>query len=135
MILGAAWTPLEVPTFMTAGRDKSVKIWQIADNDVHLKATVPANAAVTAVACNSMQADGKIMFAFGTENGEIGIVSTLADALDKAQVSMVKGELVPAKTINQIVWRPGRADGDQQQIAVAGDDTSLRVLNVSEEVS
>ncbi|KAI4682443.1 uncharacterized protein J4E88_005333 [Alternaria novae-zelandiae] len=134
MILGAAWTPLEQPTFMTAGRDKSVKIWQIAENDVQLKATVSANAAVTAVACNGVHSDGKIMFAFGTENGEIGIASASPDALDQAQVSMVKADLVPAKTINQIVWRPGRADGEPQQIAVASDDTTLRVFNVSDEV-
>ncbi|CAN9238999.1 unnamed protein product [Alternaria alternata] len=114
MILGAAWTPLEVPTFMTAGRDKSVKIWQIVDNDVQLKATVPANAAVTAVSCNNVLP---------------------GDALDKVEVSMVKAELVPAKTITHIVWRPGRAEGEQQQIAVASDDTSLRVFNVSQEVS
>jgi elongator complex protein 2 len=135
MILGAAWTPLEVPTFMTAGRDKSVKIWQIVDNDVQLKATVPANAAVTAVSCNNVLPGGKIMFAYGTENGEIGIVNTPSDALDKVEVSMVKAELAPAKTINQIVWRPGRADGEQQQIAVASDDTSLRVFNISQEAS
>ncbi|KAI4671553.1 uncharacterized protein J4E78_000049 [Alternaria triticimaculans] len=134
MILGAAWTPLEQPTFTTAGRDKSVKIWQIAENDVQLKATVSANAAVTAVACNGVHSGGKIMFAFGTENGEIGIGSTSPDALDQAQVSIVKADLVPAKTINQIVWRPGRADGEPQQIAVASDDTTLRVFNVSDEV-
>ncbi|CAN9086301.1 unnamed protein product [Alternaria alternata] len=135
MILGAAWTPLEVPTFMTAGRDKSVKIWQIVDNDVQLKATVPANAAVTAVSCNNVLPGGKIMFAYGTENGDIGIANTPSDALDKVEVSMVKAELVPAKTINQIVWRPGRADGEQQRIAVASDDTSLRVFNISQEAS
>ncbi|CAG5159217.1 uncharacterized protein ALTATR162_LOCUS5472 [Alternaria atra] len=135
MILGAAWTPLELPTFMTAGRDKSVKIWQIVDNDVQLKATVPANSAVTAVACNSVLSGGKVMFAFGTENGEISIASALPDALDQVQVSMVKAELVPAKTINQIVWRPARADGEQQQIAVASDDTSLRVFNISQEAT
>jgi elongator complex protein 2 len=135
MILGAAWTPLELPTFMTAGRDKSVKIWQIVDNDVQLKATVPANGAVTAVACNSVFSGGKVMFAFGTENGEISIASALPDALDQVQVSMVKAELVPAKTINQIVWRPGRTDGEQHQIAVASDDTSLRVFNISQEAT
>ncbi|KAI4674864.1 uncharacterized protein J4E84_010305 [Alternaria hordeiaustralica] len=134
MILGAAWTALEQPTFMTAGRDKSVKIWQIIENDVQLKATVSANAAVTAVACNGVHLGENIMFAFGTENGEIGVASASPDALDQAQVSMVKADLVPAKTINQIVWRPGRADGEPQQIAVASDDTTLRVFNVSDEV-
>jgi elongator complex protein 2 len=129
MILGAAWTPLERPTFMTAGRDKSVKIWQITDTEVQLKATVTASAAVTAVACNGAQASGEISFAYGTDNGEISIGSTTADALEKVEVSAIASELLPAKTINQIVWRPGRQDG-QQQIAVASDDTSLRIFSV-----
>ena len=130
MILGAAWTPLQIPTFMTAGRDKSVKIWQITDAQVELKGTVAANAAVTAVACNSVVASDKITFAFGTENGEIGIATAAADALDKVDVAMLAPELAPAKTVNQIVWRPGREGGAKQQIAVASDDTSLRIFNV-----
>jgi elongator complex protein 2 len=44
---------------------------------------------------------------------------------------MVSAELAPAKTINQIVWRPGRSAEQDQQIAVATDDTSLRVYNVN----
>jgi elongator complex protein 2 len=131
MILGVAWTPLELPTFMTAGRDKSVKIWQITDTEVQLKATVTASAAVTAVACNGEQPNGKVTFAFGTENGEISIGSTTSDALEKVDVSAIASELLPAKTINQIVWRPDRQDG-QQQIAVASDDTSLRIFNVQD---
>lgn len=130
MILGAAWTPLEQPTFMTAGRDKSVRIWQITDADVQLKATVSANAAVTAVACNNVSVGGKVMFAFGTENGEISVGSTSAEDLDKVEVSLISADLAPAKTVNQIVWRPGREGDAQQQVAVASDDTSLRIFNV-----
>jgi elongator complex protein 2 len=129
MILGAAWTPLEQLTFLTAGRDKSVKIWQITDTDVQLKATVAVNASVTAVACSGAQPGGKVLFAFGTENGEISIGSAASDALEKVDVSAIASELQPTKTINQIVWRPGRQDGEQQ-IAVVSDDTSLRIFNV-----
>ncbi|KAF2126899.1 WD40 repeat-like protein [Dothidotthia symphoricarpi CBS 119687] len=129
MILGASWAALDQPTFLTAGRDKSVKIWQITDTEVILKTTVTANAAVTAVACNNLPADGA-MFAFGTETGAIGIRSVEFDALDKVGVSMVGTGMSPARTINQIVWRPGRSIA-QQQVAVASDDTSLRIYNVS----
>jgi hypothetical protein len=37
--------------------------------------------------------------------------------------------LSPAKVINQIAWRPRRAE--LQQIAVASDDSSVRVYNVA----
>ena len=66
MILGAAWTALAKPTFLTAGRDKSVKIWQIDNDAVELKGSVAASAAVTAVACNRETGDSTVQFAFGT---------------------------------------------------------------------
>jgi elongator complex protein 2 len=138
MILDATWAPLiKQPTFMTAGRDKSVKIWQLNDTEVQLKATVTANAPVTAVACNTASTDagGKVVFAFGTENGEMGIASMSFEALDQVAVSMVEKDLLPARTINQIVWRPGRQGDGQQQVAVASDDTSLRIFNVQDVVS
>jgi elongator complex protein 2 len=132
MILNCAWIPLEQPTFLTGGRDKSVKVWQITDSEVQLKGTVTANASVTAVASSEKIIDGKTWFAFGTETGEIGIASATADALDSATVTMVAAEISPAKTINQIVWRPGRSEEQRQQIAVAADDSSVRVYNVAE---
>ncbi|KAL5114010.1 Elongator subunit elp2 [Pleosporales sp. CAS-2024a] len=130
MILGASWTPLQQPVFITAGRDKSVKIWQITESDVQLKGTVAAGAAVTAVACNSQLHSGNMTFAFGLETGEIGIGQASADALDKAHVTMAKAELVPAKSINQVVWRPGQAQSKQQLVAVS-DDSSIRLYNVA----
>jgi elongator complex protein 2 len=129
MVLGASWTTLTPPTFMTAGRDKSVKIWQINDSEVLLKGSVAAEAAVTAVACSGQLHQDQVLFAFGTEHGEVGIGKVASDAMDKAEVTMLKAEIVPAKTVNQIVWRPGRG-ADVQQMAVVSDDTSLRLYNV-----
>ncbi|KAF2844929.1 RNA polymeras-like protein II Elongator subunit [Plenodomus tracheiphilus IPT5] len=129
MILGACWASLEQATFLTAGRDKSVKIWQIGETEVLLRATVAANAAVTAVACNhNISASAEVQFAYGMESGEMCIARTSANALDKIEVDIVESGLLPTKTINQIVWRPGR-DG-RKQLAVASDDTSLRIINV-----
>lgn len=132
MILNCAWASFEQPTFLTAGRDKSVKIWQITESEVQLKGTVTANASVTAVASSDKVIDGKAWIAFGTETGEIGIVSAAADALDNVAVTMLDAEISPAKPINQIVWRPRRSEGQRQQIAVATDDSSVRVYNVEE---
>lgn len=129
MILGATWTALEQPTFMTAGRDKSVKIWQITDTDVQLKGTVAAGSAVTAVASSGQLHQGGVLFAFGTESGDVGIGKVSTSSLDKAEVTMVKPELVPAKTVNQVVWRPNRAQ-EEEQVAVISDDTSMRLYNV-----
>ena len=132
MILNCAWTPLELPTFLTAGRDKSVKVWQITEDKVQLKGTVTADASVTAVASSGKMISGKTWFAFGTEHGEVGIASATPDALDNTTVTMVSVDNSPAKTINQIVWRPGRNEEQVQQIAVAIDDSSVRLYNVAE---
>jgi elongator complex protein 2 len=129
MILDAAWAPFEQPVFLTAGRDKTVKIWQITEAEVQLKGNVTATAAVTAVACNNRTINGGMMFAFGTENGELGVGCTQPDTLESSDVSLIATELSPAKPINQIVWRPDAGD-NVQQMAVASDDTSLRVYNV-----
>jgi elongator complex protein 2 len=129
MILDASWTPLEQPTFMTAGRDKSVKTWQITEADVQLKSTATVGAAVTAVSCSSELHQGSVLFAFGTENGEIGICKAATDALDNADITMLKGQLCPAKTVNQVVWRPCKTQ-DQQQVAVVSDDTSMRLYDI-----
>ena len=131
MILNCAWSPLEQPTFLTAGRDKSVKIWQITNSDVQLMATVTANASVTAVASSEEIMSGKTLFAFGTETGEIGISSVKVEALDMVEVSMISAESSPAKAINQIAWRPGRGKEQAQSIAVAADDSSVRVYSVA----
>jgi elongator complex protein 2 len=129
MILNCAWTPLEQPTFLTAGRDKSVKVWQITDTEVQLKGTVAADASVTAVASCGKVIDGVVMFAFGTETGTVGIARTKAESLSDVEVETISSEISPAKAINQIVWRPGR-EGERQQIAVAADDSSVRVYNI-----
>ncbi|KAF2643715.1 WD40 repeat-like protein [Massarina eburnea CBS 473.64] len=130
MILGAAWSPLEQPTFLTAGRDKSVKIWQITDDGVQLKSTVPATAAVTAVSCNRQLSQGCVQFAYGTENGEICVCIASIEEPDKVTVTTINPELSPTKAINCIVWRPGQGDS-KQQIAVASDDSSVRIFGVS----
>jgi elongator complex protein 2 len=129
MILGASWSPLEQPTFMTAGRDKSVKIWQITNTEVQLQGTVTAETAVTAVACSDYVCDNRVLFAFGTESGDIGIGQSTANDMEKAEVKMLNAELVPAKAINQVAWRPVRAK-QEQQVAVVSADTSLRLYNV-----
>jgi elongator complex protein 2 len=130
MILNCAWTPLEQPTFLTAGRDKSVKLWQITDTEVQLKGTVAADASVTAVASCGKVIDGVVLFALGTETGKVEIARTEAESLHYIEVETINTEISPAKTINQIVWRPGREGEHGQQIAVAADDSSVRVYNI-----
>ena len=132
MILGAAWTPLQKPTFLTAGRDKSVKIWQVGDEGGALQGSVPASAAVTAISCDRQINDGHVQFAFGTEGGDLQVGRSKADELDKVALVGVGKEVLPAKAINQIVWRPAKVSSEQAvQMAVASEDSSVRIFNVA----
>ncbi|ORX99425.1 RNA polymeras-like protein II Elongator subunit [Clohesyomyces aquaticus] len=131
MILDALWTPVE-RTFLTAGRDKNVKIWQISEQEVHLRATISANSPVTAVGCSRQIIDDRVVFAYGTESGEVGLCNVPTTALDQVEVFKIAANISPAKSINQIVWRPKREeDGKQQQLGLASDDSSVRVFNIT----
>ncbi|KAF2865414.1 WD40-repeat-containing domain protein [Massariosphaeria phaeospora] len=130
MILDATWSSVEQSVFLTAGRDKAIKIWQITEKGVDLKTTVSADSAVTAVACHPKVLRNRIVFAYGTEAGYIGIGSSSSQALEQFDVNLVGTRLCPAKTISQLSWRPHEEDS-KQQLAVASDDTSVRVFNIS----
>ncbi|KAF2475152.1 RNA polymeras-like protein II Elongator subunit [Lindgomyces ingoldianus] len=129
MILDTSWAPIE-HTFLTAGRDKSVKIWQFSGSEAQLKTTISATSAVTAVACIQHVIQDQFVFAYGTDGGEISICSGLPTALEQVQVSKVDTKLNPARSINRIAWRPNM-ENEKQQLGVASDDNSVRVFEVS----
>ncbi|KAF2123184.1 RNA polymeras-like protein II Elongator subunit [Lophiotrema nucula] len=130
MILDASWANFSQPTFMTAGRDKSVKIWQISGKEAQLKTTVAANSSVTAVACDLGGAEDVLVFAYGTENGEIVTGNAAASSLDQVETSKMDESISPSRTINQLAWRPRKGGNGKQQLAIASDDTSVRILDL-----
>ena len=75
MILNADWAPMAIAdgnVFATAGRDKCAKVWSIKDmGDVACLTTIPAAAAVTAIAIAPEAVDSCMMMALGTETGDI----------------------------------------------------------------
>ncbi|KAF2733902.1 WD40 repeat-like protein [Polyplosphaeria fusca] len=131
MILDCSWTPLDQSTFMTASRDKTIKIWQLAGKEVQLKSTVTLTAPVTAVQCLQQRQEGAILFAYGTESGEVGIGKVEPTALDQAEMTKIAMSLCAAKTINQVAWRPWKEGHRDLQLAIASDDSSVRILNIS----
>jgi elongator complex protein 2 len=131
MILGCSWAALQIPTFLTAGRDKSVKVWQISGDDVLLKATVSATAPVTAVQCSRSSPNDQLIFAYGTEGGEINIGTSSNHALDDIKATKIDESMSPAKPICQAAWRPRNEIEGEYQLAVASDDSSIRIYRIN----
>ncbi|KAL9129852.1 MAG: hypothetical protein Q9217_001807 [Psora testacea] len=77
MILDACWAPPEVGrVFATAGRDKAVKLWKLADEAVECTLTITASIAITALDTAPRMIDGDLVVATGAETGEI-VVHTI----------------------------------------------------------
>ncbi|KAL9014291.1 MAG: hypothetical protein Q9173_001058, partial [Seirophora scorigena] len=71
MILSACWAPIPSERiFVTAGRDKMCKIWDLQKSDREPVTTITASAPVTAVDVIFIAAEGLLALATGTESGD-----------------------------------------------------------------
>ncbi|KAJ2965621.1 hypothetical protein NQ176_g10527 [Zarea fungicola] len=127
---------LRQPLFATAGRDKQIRIWSGKANgdgkvEFTQKATLSSNAPVTAVDFLTSMVDGKFVLAFGTENGVVSTYLVSADGTVAKELPLSSDKHLP-KSVLQLAWRPlspGKADGLVAELAVAGEDASLRLYS------
>lgn len=136
MILDCSWASSEVGVvFATAGRDKTVKLWKVRGEEVQLMTTITASAAVTAVEIGSTVSDNTTRLAYGTEDGKIGIVALALDTLEAVTDTPLPASTLPSAAINALRWRPRSRPHKtgHEQLAVASDDGSVRVINVAQE--
>lgn len=139
MILGAAWAPAATtePVFATAGRDKSVKIWQKAkDEDSFLcQTTIALTSAVSAIAFLSSPYKNSYVLAVGEDSGAISIHRIDVQSLDSQHVISIDQRIAPSRAITQLSWRPVSAaeaeSFERFELAVASEDTSARIYTIS----
>ena len=141
MILDCSWAPGEAgPVFATAGRDRSVKLWRLAENNAACVRTIPASASVTAVACDLNAHQSNLRVAYGTETGSISIVGLNTINLEVATSFELDKFLLPTGAVNALCWRPRCTTSDSRdepreamrnQLAAANNDTSVRIINVN----
>ncbi|KAL7625654.1 Elongator subunit elp2 [Parahypoxylon ruwenzoriense] len=137
MILDAAWAPsTDSLVFATAGRDKQVKVWRqapadSADPTVSCVTTIPEIHPVTAIDfLPRSTGNGTLVLVVGTEIGNISIYSIDGTSLNVTSTLQLIPELCLAKAVLQLSWRP-RQTGSE--LAIAGEDGSLRIYSFSEE--
>ncbi|MCJ1247191.1 hypothetical protein MMC30_004405 [Trapelia coarctata] len=156
MILSAAWAPLTARrAFVTAGRDKYVRLW-VAENDkFELKTSTNAQSSVTCVEFFQQVCEDSIILAAGTENGDVllhrfdssSLAILASHAIERRHVKGLSWlpifadiyRLCPSLSVNQLAWRPHfAADNDSAAdetdgkaiLAIASEDSSLRILSV-----
>lgn len=148
MILDASWGPKSAGgVFATAGRDKMVKLWQFSGSNAICKTSISAVSSATAVSFLRHVVRGVIILAYGTEDGTVAICSISLGDLEKPNIAIIDRKLTPSKAINQLVWRPAHSeeapnedtehsaeDDKVEQLAVASEDSSVRVYRVSNAV-
>jgi elongator complex protein 2 len=134
MILDCTWlksSPGVAPAFVTAGRDKTVKVWS-SDSDATIKEyisrrEIKRQSAVTAIAVAD---DSEWSYlAIGEDDGAISVhVINHTDDFTIKQATDVDKRLCPSKTVNRLAWCPGDSGRGSKRLAVASADGSLRVL-------
>lgn len=144
MILGAAWAPASHPLiFATAGRDKSVKIWEMVDETFVCKSTISLQNPVTAISFLPKKRKEAFVLAVGEDSGEISLYEIVGDNLEARQLVTFDKILCPSKAITRLRWRPsigtkldGVSEGENEdeskfELAVASEDTSMRIYAIS----
>ncbi|KKK22462.1 hypothetical protein AOCH_001955 [Aspergillus ochraceoroseus] len=142
MILDADWAPMlenQPPIFATAGRDKSVKLWQLVGESFECKSTISMKSSVTAVAFLAQTYNGAFFLATGEDNGTLSIHQVSTETLESTPVASLDKDVSPSKTITELLWRPlpqisGEVGGDKLnfELAVASEDTSIRIYSIAD---
>ncbi|RAK96443.1 Elongator subunit ELP2 [Aspergillus ibericus CBS 121593] len=133
MILDAAWAPTSgTHVFATAGRDKSVKLWQKNEGSFECKSTIPLKTPVTALAFLPQVYKDSVFLAAGEESGELCVYQIAVESLEASHLSSVDKLASPSKAITQLAWRPiPEKETRNFALAVASEDTSTRIYSFS----
>ncbi|EME47516.1 hypothetical protein DOTSEDRAFT_85989 [Dothistroma septosporum NZE10] len=137
MILDCSWAPTtNGHVFATAGRDKSIKIWKLIDDEADCIFTIATTAPVTAIAFDPVVRQDAFRIAFGDDTGRVGFAHLNKSTLEVMQRVYLDARLTPCKTINALKWRPVGNGNDtlssssKAQLASASDDMSVRIYDI-----
>ncbi|KAJ5166493.1 Elongator complex protein 2 [Penicillium canariense] len=136
MILGAAWAPITTQRiFATAGRDKSVKIWQKTEDAFTCRTTIALISAGSAIAFLPTTYKDSFIVAVGEDSGAVSVHRIAIDNLEAQHIVTIDPLIAPSRAITQVSWRPvPTANVDSRtrfELAVASEDTSTRIYAIS----
>ncbi|KAK0268916.1 Elongator subunit elp2 [Friedmanniomyces endolithicus] len=138
MILDCCWGPARgvgERVFATAGRDRCVKVWRLEGEKGECMLTVSLAATGTAVAFSSVvRGGGLLRLAVGMEDGGIQLLAVDLDGEASYRCLEVPRAWCPSGAVTCLRWRPsnGEREGEGEELAVASEDHSVRILEIKE---
>ncbi|ANB15839.1 Elongator subunit ELP2 [Sugiyamaella lignohabitans] len=119
IIWDCAWLP-DSSGFITASRDKSIKIWKINGDEWNEHNQIKFDAPVTAI---DISANGILVV--GLESGALFIYELAINSFDPQLVEQIDEYITPSLRVTRISWRP-----QGKQFAVASEDFILRLYSL-----
>ncbi|KAF3275979.1 hypothetical protein TWF970_006589 [Orbilia oligospora] len=138
VIFDGKWVPLEAGrAFVTAARDKTVKVWELQGKDWGCTETVKFEEPITAIDILDRVIDldeGQfVVLAVGLESGAWSVykakVKEGGGIEGWGQWVEVDGYIAPAKAITQIAWKPSGED-KTFEVAISSEDSSVRIYEI-----
>ncbi|ORX71254.1 WD40 repeat-like protein [Linderina pennispora] len=136
IIWDCAWAP-DARFFVTASRDKTVKVWAVPKDKADGKpVTIVFPDAVTAIDVLPARIGGQYAMAVGLEGGRVFVLTSEAteDAVPAAWTPKeVPRNQAHTATVQRLSWRPNptEADGRAWLLASGSDDQSVRILTIT----
>lgn len=131
IIWDASWLPQSTNQFVTGSRDKSIKLWEVCDNQAILKGTLKTSAPITSVSVYShLLENGCGVLAVGNEEGQISLYTV--NSLCEEPISLtceVDSALLPATRVSKLAFSRKIVD-DKLLLAVGSTDSSVRVFSI-----
>ncbi|KAG5437798.1 hypothetical protein PCANB_000512 [Pneumocystis canis] len=133
IIWDCCWAPQAIGyVFVTASRDKTVKIWKFQTEKVKSECMtiLRLSDAVTSVGVCSYMIDDSCLLAVGMENGIIIILKSNEGNISQwEKVINITETLLPGASVSRIQWRPF-LNSNIHYIGVASDDHSTRIYKI-----
>ncbi|KAK0242692.1 WD40-repeat-containing domain protein [Armillaria nabsnona] len=130
IIWDCAWAH-EGDVFVTASRDKTVKIWQ-SGTDGTWKAicNIKVAEAATAVDFSTIDKQNRRYLAIGLETGEILVYSNTVLTTDWRHQLTVNAGMAHVNHVHRLSWRPSPVEVTRKELASCSEDGTLKIVIV-----